>query len=141
MFKDAKKELERLQAQLLAEEETQVIPLPPEDYVMDPEEEARLYEELDEFDDLDEELAEIQAMLDRLPQQPRYQNYSNNYGRDAAAQAYNTDKVEDDLDLDEYSEEVYEEEQPESLKGLVITACLLLAGIGAVLVWWAVRFL
>ena len=44
------------------------------------------------------------------------------------------------LDLDEYSEEVYEEEQPESLKGLVITACCLLAAIGGVLAWWLVRF-
>ena len=139
MFNDAKKELERLQAQLLAEE-TQVIRLPREAEYPEQEEDGILFEDFEEYDDFDRELAEIQAMLGQKPQEPVYQNYSNNYGRSPSVQAYNTDRVEDDLDLDEYSEEVYEEEEPESLKGLVITACCLLAAIGGVLAWWMVRF-
>ena len=139
MFKDAKKELERLQAQLLAEE-TQVIHLPQKEQYREEEDEGILFDDIEEYDDFDRELAEIQAMLGQKPQEPKYQNYSNNYGRSPSVPVYNTDRVEDDLDLDEYSEEVYEEEQPESLKGLVITACCLLAAIGGVLAWWLVRF-
>ena len=51
---------------------------------------------------------------------------------------YNSDNI--DLDPDELSDELLDE-QPESLKGLVIAACLLTLGIIAVLGWWVVRLL
>ena len=50
---------------------------------------------------------------------------------------YNNDYA----DPEELSEEVLYEEPRESLKGLVVAACLLTLGIVAVLGWWILRLL
>ena len=87
MFRDTSEELQRLQAELLAEEE----PAQPQE----PPEEEPFY---DEYEDT------------RPAQGPAvYQNYSNDYGKDlrnyaSDYRAYNTDTCDDDLD--EYSEDV-----------------------------------
>ena len=90
MFRDASEELERLQAELLAEEEPaeEISPEPPEEE----------YDPYDEYEDT--RPAEGPAV---------YQNYSNDYGKNlrnyaSGYRAYNTDTCDDDLD--EYSEDV-----------------------------------
>lgn len=80
MFQDTKQELERLQAQLLEEEE-QTAPEQDEDF-------------------LDEEIFDkILSDTDQGEACGVYQNYSNNYGRNlrnyaSGYKAYNTDKTE-----------------------------------------------
>jgi len=101
MFRDTQEELERIQQQLLEEDDT-----PQSD------------EEL---------LAEISALIGDVQD------------GETPNEFYNADNV--DIDLDELSDEVLEEAQPESLKGLVIAACLLTLGIVAVLGWWILRLL
>ncbi len=89
MFRDKQEELERLQAQLLQEEQTAQMP----------------EEEFPEEDDFEELLWDTDQ-----GENPRvYQNYSNDYGRNlrnfaSGYQAYNSDNT--DIDLDEYSDEV-----------------------------------
>ena len=89
MFRDTSEELERLQAELLAEEE------PAEAPPQEPPEEEPLY---DAYEDT------------RPAQGPAvYQNYSNDYGKElrnyaSGYKAYNTDICDDDLE--EYSEDV-----------------------------------
>ena len=51
---------------------------------------------------------------------------------------YNTDWT--DEDLEDYSDEVYEQPK-DDLRGLVVLAMFLLAGILGVLAFWAVRYL
>ena len=91
MFRDASEELQRLQAELLAEEEP--AELPPEE----PEEEEEIFEEYDDT---------------RPAGDPEvFQNYSNDYGKNlrnyaSGYRAYNTDTT--DEDLEEYSESVRE---------------------------------
>ncbi len=77
MFRDASEELERLQAELLSEDEPEMPEPPPEEDV--------LYEE----DPLDPFFQE---------EEPVYQNYANGY------RAYNSDTS--DQDLEDYSEQV-----------------------------------
>ena len=81
-----------------------------------------------------------------------YRNYSNNYGQtpqnygqnpnygrpQTPPPVYNTDWT--DEDLEDYSDEVYEEPK-DDLRGLVVLAMFLLAGILGVLAFWAVRYL
>ena len=122
MHKDTKEALQRLEAELLGDEELNHLP-------DDDELDALLEEFLREPDE------------EEAPRQSRtvYQNYSNGYGTGRIGyQAYNTDVT--DEDLDEYSDDVYEP-QKESLTGLLITAALLLLGIAGVLLWWGIRFL
>ena len=91
MFRDASEELERLQAELLAEEE------PAEELPKEPPEEE-IYEEYEEYEDT------------RAAQGPAvYQNYSNDYGKNlrnyaSGYRAYNSDTSDEDLDA--YSEDV-----------------------------------
>lgn len=91
MFRDASEELQRLQAELLAEEEP--AELPPEE----PEEEEEFF---DEYEDT------------RPAGDPEvFQNYSNDYGKNlrnyaSGYRAYNSDTT--DEDLEEYSESVRE---------------------------------
>ncbi|MBQ6839154.1 MAG: hypothetical protein IJO45_00500 [Oscillospiraceae bacterium] len=91
MFRDASEELERLQAELLAEDEP--VELPPEE----PPEETLFFEEYEDT---------------RPAQGPAvYQNYSNDYGKNlrnyaSGYRAYNSDTT--DEDLEEYSEAVRE---------------------------------
>lgn len=93
MFRDTQEELERLQAQLLAETQEQTAQTQEEDLL-----------EEEDFDALLSDADQGEA--------PRvYQNYSNGYGRElrnfaTGYRAYNTDKA--DVDLEEYSQEVFD---------------------------------
>lgn len=118
MWRDAEEELQRLEAELLAEEE----PVEEEDLLED-------------------------ALLDELLQDTRaenvgvYQNFSNDYGKKlrnyaSGYKAYNSDKTDEDLEC--YSETVREPEK--GITGLVITAIALTLGILAVLAWWLLRY-
>lgn len=115
MFRDQSEELERLQAELLAEEEPEEV-IPPQ-----PEEE-------------EENFAEYE---DTRPAQGAgvYQNYSNDYGKNlrnyaSGYRAYNTDET--DEDLDEYSEEVRAGEKKRGGGCLVAIALILALILGAV---------
>ena len=132
MFRDAKEELRRLEAELLAAEREES-------------EQARADRLLEEF--LAEEDGDFEDDEDILAIYPEslvsrgtpYRNFSNNYGRGRPAPvAYNTDSV--DEDLEEYSDEVYEEPK-DDLRGLILLAMVLLAGILGMLAFWAVRYL
>lgn len=122
MFKDKREELERLEAQLRLEEEQDAL-------------EEACYEEFDDEEDDDgfeeEGLDQFEEEVTQL-----YRNYSNRYGR---VRGYNTD--DSDIDLDEYSEEVRQPKKRSDLLVLSAIAMALLAGIFAVLAWWAVRLL
>lgn len=131
MFKDAKEELKRIEAELLAEEEVQPEELEPQ-------------EELSATQILEEEL--LNSFLEetqKIDNVEEYQNYSNRYGaglddRTRVFQIYNTDKS--DPDLQQYADAVREEPKKEKLTGLIVTAALLTAGILGVLIWWLLRF-
>ncbi len=120
MAKDTQKELERLEAELLAQE-TAVLPT-----VEDPED-ARLDALLEEF------------LREEDPPAPRYQNFSNNYGKAAPVKVYNTDRV--DLELEEYADAVCREQPRERIWDLLLLAFVLLGGIAAVVIYWLLRFL
>lgn len=94
------------------------------------EELARLEEELLEKEEPEEE--EELAPEDPDEESEAYVNYANNY------KAYNADKA--DLDLEEFSEEVYTP-TPHRHMGLLTAIMLLLAGILLVLGWWLVRYM
>ena len=91
MFRDTQEELERLQEQLLQEEEA-----------------------ADSLEQLPEE-ADFEALLydaDQGQTPSVYQNYSNDYGKSlrnfaSGYQAYNTDKT--DTDMDQYSQQVQQD--------------------------------
>ena len=123
MFRDASEELERLKAELLAEEE------PEEEFQEEPEDEPE-----DEFqNDYDDTRPAHEPAV--------FKNYSNDYGnglRNYASgyRAYNTDPA--DEDLDDYSEEVYEEPQKRGGGCLAVMAILLaFLLLGLVLAWFA----
>lgn len=126
MFRDAKEELNRISAELLAEEDTQEIENAPQ-------------EELSATQILDEEL--LNSFLDetqKIENVDTYQNYSNQYGTQTQVfQAYNTD--ESDLDFQQYADMVYEAPKKEKLTGLIFVAILLAMGILGVLIWWLLR--
>ena len=121
MFRDQEEELQRLQQELLAQEEPET-------------------EEEDE--DLLED-AELDALLkDTRPSEDRmiYQNYSNGYGKDlrnyaSGYQAYNTDNL--DTDLDEFSRQVRE---PQRKNGPLVAAMLLAVAILVVVCWILWRY-
>ena len=90
MFRDKEEELQRLQAQLLEEEQSA---------------EEEIFPQEEDFQELlwDTDQGESPRV---------YQNYSNNYGKDlrnfaSGYQAYNADDT--DVDLDEYCDEVCNE--------------------------------
>ncbi len=111
MFRDQQQELKRLQEQLLLEEQQE-------------QEQAQLDALLDDPADFGEASQDI------------YKNYSNAYGK---VRIYNTDKT--DEDLESYSEEVRQPKKHWDILALCAVALCLLAGIFAVLAWWAVRYL
>lgn len=112
MFKDKREELARLDAQLrLEEEQTSSC----EDWTDGSNEEYEA-EALEQFE---EEVTQL------------YRNYSNRYGRTQRYSSNNSDP-----DPDEYNEDI---RKPKSILGLCAVAMALLAGIFAVLAWWAVR--
>ena len=122
MKRDREEELERLQQELLAEEEESA-----------PQEEGFLDEET-----LDTLLADEKASAAGV-----YQNYSNNYGKDlrnfaSGYQAYNADDV--DVDMDEFSEEVEDDvdEDSQIIWPVALIASLMLLVVGAI-IWQFVR--
>ena len=117
MFRDQEEELQRLQQELLAQEEP-------------------------ETEEADEELPEDTLLEDTRPSADRmvYQNFSNGYGKNlrnyaSGYQAYNTDKL--DTDLDEFSQQVRE---PQRKNGALVAAMLLTAAILAVVCWILWRY-
>ena len=125
MFRDAKEELKRLEAELLEAEKQDK-----QDALL----EAFLAEEEEEDDFLGDFWEE-----DPLPPKNTvYHNFSNNYGRDIPdVDIYNSDDC--DEDLNDYSEDVRKGRS--SNRGLLITALMLLLGIAGVLVFWVLRYL
>ena len=59
------------------------------------------------------------------------------YGAGIRAEGYNTDRT--DVEPDEISGELEEEPEDGSIRGLLITAVCLSAGILLVLLWWHLR--
>ena len=111
MFKDTKEELQRLEAELLADEPTQRIPRP----TQMPQDETE---------------AAIDAFLteERPAEHPgAYANYANGYG----CRAYNSDKTE--LDPEELSQQLLDTEAEDRYTGLWVTIILLLIAILGVL--------
>ena len=132
MFDDPRKELRRLEEQLLAEEAPQP-PAPEEDVWLDDElEEARrlLGDELsgDEEDDP----PVYRNYANGYGSHPPVRNYANGYGQPGRVR--NRDRF--DRDLEEYSDQVHDEPREKGVRGLVILACLELLGIAAVIVYW-----
>lgn len=119
MFRDASEELERLQAELLAEEE------PEEDLAAEEPEEDYPYEEYEDT---------------RPAQSPEvYQNYSNDYGKNlrnyaSGYRAYNTDET--DEDLEDYSEDVRAGGKSRGGCCLLVIALFLAVIIAAIVVGW-----
>lgn len=147
MFDDPKKELERLQDELLAEEDADWLE-----------------------DDTDEELAQIKAMLNKdkpdragedyeryfqndyreeYAQEPFYRNYSNGYGTQVRNYAngygrgmpqFAQEGPEEDMalymDEDDRGDEQDEQPREKGIRGLIILACLETLGILAIVVWW-----
>lgn len=145
MFKDTQQELERLSEELLKAEE--------EEEEMTEEEEAEDEEAYEE--EYDEEYDEEEEEPDQAPpeyiyedtraaQGPAvYQNYSNDYGRGlrnyaSGYQAYNSDDCDEDLDA--FSDEIYEEPQEKNNTGLMITACVLAAILGIVVLFVVLKY-
>lgn len=120
MFRDASEELERLQAELLAEEE------PAEEIPEEPPEDDCPY---DEYEDT------------RPAQGPAvYQNYANDYGKNlrnyaSGYRAYNSDTT--DEDLEDYSEQVYNGSSRGNCLLAVIAVFLALAIVAVVGIWFA----
>ena len=140
MFDDPKKELQRLQRELLAEEEDWT----EEEYDYDP--------------DLDDDLADIKALLrdnhgeayEESHREPLYRNYANNYGSQVRnfANQYGdefdeeTPEMDDDaaLYMDDYRAS-RKKPKEKGIRGLVILACLETLGILAIAGWWVLWLL
>ena len=126
MFDDPRKELRRLEEQLLAEEDPG--PDVPEDalWLDDELEEARRL--------LGDEMPDDEEEEDEDPEPMVYRNFANGYGRRQSVPVRNRDRF--DRDLEEYSDQVHDEPREKGVRGLVILACLELLGIAAVIVYW-----
>ena len=98
---------------------------------------SRLEEELLEEDSVPEETPEEEPDFLEEPSGDtnEYKNFANDYG---SVKIYNADSS--DLDLEEFSEEVYEPTMPKRTN-LLLIAFLLLVGIFLVLGWWVIRYL
>lgn len=145
MFDDPRKELKRLQEELLAEEA---------EY---PEEEP---ETPGGFDDELEDILELirdekQDRPREYYQEPMYRNFANNYGREQVRNYANNygrgmsdALMEENVDDDDsalYADEYYDREprkkkKEKGIRGLVILAVLEVLGIVAIAAWW-VKFL
>ena len=125
MFDDPKKELQRLQEQLLAQEEESA----PEEAFPEA--------------DFDEELDDIIRLISdekKPPQVSRetaYRNFANNYGQEPEVE-------EEEESAALYCDEIEDEPQPKKkekgIGGLVFLAVLETLGILAITAWW-VKFL
>ena len=126
MFDDPRKELRRLEEQLLAEED------PGPDV---PEDTLRMDDELEEARRLlGDEMPDDEEEEDEDPEPMVYRNFANGYGRRQSVPVRNRDRF--DRDLEEYSDQVHDEPREKGVRGLVILACLELLGIAAVIVYW-----
>ena len=126
MFKDTQDELNRLEAELWAEEDED---LPEDQWDQETEEldEEDYEDDYEEYDDPEEDrTSRIYANTYEAP----VRNFANGY------RAYNTDRC--DEDLDEYSEAVEKEPANRGILGLAVTAMVLLTGILGILVYWLV---
>ena len=103
------------------------------------EELARLEEELLEEEIPEEELLEEEEE-EIFYEEPsgdtaEYHNFANDYGH---VHAYNADTA--DVDLEEYSDEVYHEPPASRQTGLLLVVMLLLFGIFCIVGWWFLRY-
>ena len=110
MFKDTKKEMERLEAELLAQEEPE--------------------EELEEEEDWEEDEDALLRDDDDIGEDTVYRNFSNHY------RAYNSDRA--DWDPEELSEELNRPKKS-GVWGLCAVVLLLVAGIFLLLAWWLLQ--
>ena len=123
IFDDPKKSLERMQRELLRDE--------------DEFEEEFLTEE-----SLDEEIAQAKALLGMDVEdedEKLFRNYANSYGRFQQARRYD-DFEEDDVEYDEDYDDDELELKPRGYKGQLVLTFLLLAGIAAVAIYWVAVF-
>lgn len=130
MNKETRAALERLEAQLLEIDQQQAQT-----------EEQRLDALLEDFlnePDFDEFIEPPQPQS-RAVYHPSYEDGKTRVITSDNLKAYNTDPYDNDLDA--YSDEVFEEPQPERLSGLLITAALLLLANAGVLLWWVFKLL
>lgn len=117
MFRDAQEELERLQSQLLAEQQEQT------------------GQQETEFLD-EEDFEELLSDTDQGQSPEVYQNYSNDYGRQlrnyaTGYKAYNTDKT--DTDPQQLSQELLEEPRAVAIWPWLVLA--LMAAVVGAMVW------
>ena len=127
MFDDPKKELKRLEEQLLAAE-------------MSDDDFERFYEEIyDEFGEKEPAAQEDDYLKDLLEDVP-VRNYSNNYGKTPQASAAKKPQASRDTytDSSRYAAPV---KKDRSIRTLTIIACLETLGIVGVVLWWVLRIL
>ena len=128
MFKDAQKELKRLE-ELLEEEEEELLDEEVDEFDEEYDEEEPETEEFDDFDQ--EEWEQLRSTL-------MFRSGAEKFRRQLAeAEAYNSDRTDaEPVDLDE-------EEPPErkALTGLAILAVLLTMGIVAMVIWFLLGYM
>ena len=118
MFRDRDEELQRIQEQLLEDEEPET-------------------EETDQL--LDEDTLDALLSDSQQSRNPRvYQNFSNDYGKNlrnyaSGYQAYNVDRT--DVDLDSFSEAVREPERSGKLLWLAFVLLGLAVAVVAFVLW------
>lgn len=123
MYRDREEELQRLQKQLLEDEETA--------------------QEQEEEDLLDAEtLEELLSESSQIKNTKVYQNFSNNYGKNlrnyaSGYNAYNSDKT--DTELESYSEAVREPKKTGVLMWLAVVLLALTAAVVCAIVWMWLR--
>ena len=127
MFKDTEKELRRLEAELLAQDEQ---------WEEEPAEETASVDDILSDPELNALLGDTQVIGDVSA----YQNHANNYGAQTRVlpHVYNNDHL--DADPEDFSEELLDQPKEKGVTALTITACLLAVGILCVAVWWVARY-
>lgn len=125
MFKDTEAELQRLEAELLAQEEPEQQKENFCDEEYDSDEPTMIFRESD--DDLIDEIRQVLNGYDTPSQRP--------------VKAYNADRTEEDLE--EYSRQVWEDDRKKDRTGawLVAVAVILTISIVALVGYWMVRYL
>ena len=145
MFKDTDRELARLEAALLEAEEEELLEEDPEEEYEEEYEDDYEEELYDEYGEQQDVPAEYFYNDTRPAHDPAvYQNYSNDYGRESQSsatgyRAYNSDDCDEDLDA--FSEEVYEAREDNSNTGLLITACVLAAIFGGMVLFIVLKYI
>ena len=132
MFKDTQQELQRLEEELLAEDEKEL-----EETAQEEE-----YEDFVDFSEFDQDMMDLAAstLVFRSGAEKFRQQLNEQQRESTPVRAYNSDET--DEDLDDYSEEVWEPSRKKdgSLMGLTVLAVILTLCIVAVLAWWLARF-